>query len=1295
MPQAAGQEHAERELPEGVKAVWDAAKAYRESTPTRARMSVNGLWCWQPAPDAADAAPTGGWGHLRVPESWPGGSQRGTGPQLFYPHRDWKKEALRGATAAWYQREVTVPGEWSGRRITLYAEYLNSYAVLYVDGKKAGEMRYPWGEIDLSSVCRPGRTHTLSMLVEAMPLKAVMLSYNDTASARKVEGRVARRGLCGDVYLASTPAGPRITDLKVETSVRRWQITFEAGLAALDAKTRYVLRARIKDGNRQVEEFTSQPFKESDLRNGRIAITEHWRPEKLWDTHTPKNQYGVSFSLLDAGGKLLDTALPVRFGFREFWIDGRDFYLNGTRVYLSAIPIDNGQGSSILASYDATRATLQRFKSFGINFVYTHNYGCEPGAHISFEEILRAADDEGMLLSFSQPHFGHYDWGAPDADDTNGYAQHAQFYVRVAQNHPSVVCYSTSHNATGYGEDMNPDMIDGIQNPRDPWALRNAGRALRAEAIIRRLDPSRFVYHHSSGNLGALHTSNFYANWAPIQEMSDWFEHWATLGVKPVFTCEYSVPFLWDWAMYRGWYKGKREFGSAVAPWEFCVAEWNAQFFGARSYEITEEEKTNLRWEAEQFRKGRAWQRWDYPHSLNSQVFDERFRVIAMHLTDNWRAFRAWGLSANSPWEYASYWKPATPERPRGDPQLEVDWDNLQRPGPRPAYVREEEARAQLAFHPADYVPTLAAAALYRNNLPLLAYLGGKPAAFTSKDHNFLPGEAVEKQLIIINNSRQTVSADCEWSFGLPQAITGSAEVTLPTGQQQRLPLRFDLPKDLAPGRYELRATVKFSTGETQDDSFSIHVMPRPGSAAVSAAPGRAGRPRSQEIALFDPKGETARLLKGMGVRWETVKADADLSAYDVLIVGKGALTLQGAAPAIAPVRDGLKVIVFEQTAEVLEKRLGFRVAEYGLRCVFQRVPDHPLLAGLAEEHLRNWRGASAILPPRLTYERAPQFNYVPTVKWSGIPVTRLWRCGNRGNVASALIEKPARGDFLPILDGGYALQYSPLLEYREGKGMVLFCQVDVNGRTETDPAAETLVRNLLLYVSAWSPGVNRSVVYAGDSAGESHLRSAGVSLAEYEGRELSANQLLVVGPGGGRKLAADAAAIAGWLKAGGHAVAVGLDENDANSFLPRKVAMVTQEHIAAYFPPFGAGSPFAGVSPAEVHNRDPRKLPLVSGGATVIGNGVLAQAEDANVVLCQLAPWRFDYSGEKMNIKRTFRRVSCLLTRLLANMGAAGQTPLLSRFAGPVGADENRWLDGFYLDVPEEWDDPYRFFRW
>jgi hypothetical protein len=30
---------------------------------------------------------------------------------------------------------------------------------------------------------------------------------------------------------------------------------------------------------------------------------------------------------------------------------------------------------------------------------------------------------------------------------------------------------------------------------------------------------------------------------------------------------------------------------------------------------------------------------------------------------------------------------------------------------------------------------------------------------------------------------------------------------------------------------------------------------------------------------------------------------------------------------------------------------------------------------------------------------------------------------------------------------------------------------------------------------------------------------------------------------------------------------------------------------------------------------------------------------------------------------------------------------------AGPK--QERGWLDSYYLDVPGEWDDPYRFFRW
>jgi beta-galactosidase len=1274
----------ELSLPPGVKAVWDVDKAHRQKTPTRERICLNGLWRFQPDRKVPENLPADGWGYFKVPGFWPGNaSYIQEDCQTLHVHPKWKDIAPRSVSAAWYQREMTVPKEWAGRSIALSAEYVNSFAIVYVDGKKAGEVRFPAGDVDLTSVCHPGGKHVVSLLVLALPLRGVLLSYSDTNSAREVKGSVDRRGLCGDVFLVSRPQATRIADVKLDTSVRKGEITFSVALDGLEAGTPYKLRAVVRDNARDVRTFTSEAIKSDDLKSGRTSFTRKWKPEKLWDVHTPGNQFSAQVSLVDASDRVVDTYYPVRFGFREFWIDGRDFFLNGTRIYLSAVPLDSAQIGARTASYAGARETLKRLQSFGINFVYTHNYGCEPGSHVSFAEVLKAADDVGMLVAFSQPHFGHYQWKAADADRSNGYARHAAFYVRAAQNRPSVVAYAMSHNATGYAEDMNPDRIDGLRDPRnDPWSRNNAKLALRAEAIVKGLDPGRIVYHHSSGDLGSMHTVNFYANFVPVQEMSDWFEHWSTKGVKPVFLCEYGVPFSWDWTMYRGWYKGERSFGSARVPWEFCLAEWNAQFRGDQAFRISEREKRNLRWEAGQFRAGKLWHRWDYPHQVGSSDFEERQAIFAAYLTDNWRAHRTWGMSANSPWEYAIFWKLRDGVN-RTRKEIKVDWESAQKPGLRPDYSQWRQGWMSMDGERSDWVPTAAGEALLRNNRPLLAWIAGKPKHFTSKDHNFLPGETFEKQLVVINNSRRTVECECEWSLNLPGRIAGNKKLSLHTGEQERIPLRFNLPATLAPGSHELSATVRFSTGETQKDTFTVHILARPPEV-----------PDVERIAVFDPKGQTTKLLAGMKVRFERVNAITDLAPYDLLIIGKEALTADGPGPDVRRVREGLKVILFEQSASFLEGRFGFRVAEYGLRQVFPRVPDHPLLAGLKTDHLRDWRGEATLSSPRLTYTLRPRHG--PTVQWCGIDVPRLWRCGCRGNVASVLIEKPARGDFLPILDGGFNLQYSPLVEYREGKGMVLFCQLDVTGRSENDPAADTLTRSILRYVSTWKPVPRRKAFYAGDLAGKKHLEAAGLTVSAFIKEALSAGSVLVVGPGGGRELADDSAAIAAWLKAGGNLLAIGLDGAEARKFLPFEVETKNAEHIAASFAPFGIKSLFAGIGPADVHNRDPRQLPLVSGRATVIGNGVLAKAESGNVVFCQLVPWQFD-PAKQMNLKRTFRNASRLVTRLAANMGAAGDTPILARFGHAVkkSGGEKRWLEGLYLDVPEEWDDPYRFFRW
>jgi beta-galactosidase len=1297
-------------LPPGVQAVWDLQGASTVGTPTHQRICINGLWQWQPAADEAGTVPQTNWGHFKVPGPWPGiTNYMQKDCQTVFAHPSWKDSSLRNITSAWYQREITIPKNWSNRRLILEAAHVNSFAEVYIDGIKAGEIRFPAGEVDLTDTCQAGKTYLLSIRVDAMPLKAVMLSYSDTASAKQVKGSVARRGLCGDVFLACTPPGARIDDVKVETSVRDGKITFDTSLANLGDDSKYVLQARVVDGDDTLREFTSKPFDRGQLDQGRFRFTKSWIPYKLWDVHTPDNIFNLHVSLLGMNARVRDAALPVRFGFREFWIDGRDFYLNGKRIFLSSVPFDNAQVGAAWATYDAARESMKRLASFGINFVYTHNYGCEPGTHLSFEEILRAADDTGMLVAFSQPHFGQYDWKEPDAEQTNGYAQHAEFYVRVAQNHPAVVAYSTSHNAAGYSDDMNPLMIDGIQNRRNEWSQRNADRALRAEAIIRKLDPSRIVYHHAGGNIGAMHTINFYANFVPRQEMSDWFEHWATHGVKPLFTCEYAVPFPWDWTMYRGWYNGKREFGSAVAPWEFCMAEWNAQFVGDKAYRISQQEKRNLRWEAKQFEAERAWHRWDYPHQVGSEDFAERYPVYAEYFADNWPAFRTWGVSATSPWSHGHYWKLRDGvDRARKD--LDVDWQNLQRPGFSPDYLEDRYERIDLAYEFDDWIPTVAAKALIRNNGPLLAYIAGNPGAFTSKDHNYFPGETVEKQLVVVNNSRETVEAEYSWVPSLwrglvrqgrhegMSSVSGSGMIQVEPGGRERFPLVFELPVGLASGTYEINAKFRFCSGEDRQDSISVNILPRP-----------RRLPPPLRIALFDPRGETTALLNDHMLRHTAVDADVDLNQYDILVIGKHALTLADPAPEISSVRNGLKVLIFEQSADVLEKRFGFRVATYGLRQVFTRVPDHPTLAGLSDEHLRDWRGEATLVASHSAYPPDPKFNYAPTDRWCGIPVTRIWRCGNRGNVASVLIEKPARGDFLPILDGGYSLQYSPLMQYREGQGMILFCQMDVTGRTEQDPAAEILVHNLFDHIAAWQPAPQRWPVYAGNAQGKQYLQSIGIHARSIDDEDMKKDDVLIVGSGGDRELADHATAIGKWLDDGGHVLAFGLNDRAANSFLPTKVEIEDQEHIATWFEPFGRDSLLAGVSPADVHNATPRTIPLLVGDAA-IGNGVLGQVKDTHIVFAQMPPYNILTADaaqkepestepgsvtKQHNLKRTYRRASFLTNRLLANMGVAAPTLILKRFSTPVADSEgpsivrngNFALDANADNIPDEWD--------
>ena len=248
-------------LPEGVKAVWNLTKAFHQKTTTREKICINGLWLWQPGEDTDQTPPSGDWGYFKVPGNWPGFTNyMQHESQRVYMHPSWEKTDLEKVNTAWYQREINIPADWSKRSITLSIDYLNSFAEIFVDEKKSGEMLFPSGELDITDLCKPGSSHLITLKVTALPQKDVVAVFSDSNAPKTGKGTVMRKGLCGDIFLNSKAVNERIGNVKVDTSFREGQIILSVNPENLKPDKHYSLHAIIDDNGSAVKEFTGRMF---------------------------------------------------------------------------------------------------------------------------------------------------------------------------------------------------------------------------------------------------------------------------------------------------------------------------------------------------------------------------------------------------------------------------------------------------------------------------------------------------------------------------------------------------------------------------------------------------------------------------------------------------------------------------------------------------------------------------------------------------------------------------------------------------------------------------------------------------------------------------------------------------------------------------------------------------------------------------------------------------------------------------------------------------------------------------
>ena len=1245
---------ADMPLPAGAEDLADPTKALREKSTVRERICLNGLWRFLPvgalpaqAPPPADR----GWGWFKTPGIWP--RSAGDAQQILLPD-GFDDAELRDLEQAWLQRPLQVPPAWAPRRTFLDFTMVQTHARVWIDGREAGEVFFPGAMLEVTRFVKPGARHTLSALVTARPLEKESNVF--MAPDRVVSSKAALKckGLTGDVWLTSQPAGETLDDVRISASTRSGQITFDAAVLN-PAPGRRTVEAHVFDGNRVVKKFQAC----ADGQTGRIRASGAWPDAKQWDLHTPQNVYTAVVALRDAAGQLVDETLPIRFGFREFTIDGRDFRLNDSRVHLRALFTTNISSGADLASAEGCRNTCRRLKECGFNALITSNYNFSPGEVGYMDALFDAADAEGVLTTFSLPHVKDFNMKLDDPRQLERYRQLCDWLVRRARNHPSVVMYAMNHNMTGYKGDQNPLWMDGHYAPDAEWAKTNPKKlkarkqAVLAAAVAKELDSTRPVYHHQSGNLGDLYTVNIYLNWAPRQERSDWLGHWAVQGVKPMFFVEWGLPHVSSWSSYRG-----PEFiWRTSALQQIWDSEYAAAYLGDSAYRMTAAKIESLDWEEELWGRGKPFPWAQLIKRFRNQ--DENYTQIQAHFAaDNWRSHRTWGVSAMLPWDQENLWR--TPSGAGRRTPVAKPCADLQKPGISPDAVAAVGQQLIYSRDASQVRPSELGRAFLRWNMPLCAYIGGAAPNFTEKGHIFLPGETVRKQLVILNDTREMAS--CKYSWSCPAiGAQGTREVAVPAGEEQFVEILVALPRELKPGQYSLAAAFDFGPGGRQEDALAIDVMAPP-------QPPHTNR----RIAVYDPAGQTARLLAEMGLKCARVNVDDPLDGVEFHILGRQALSAEAKLPrGFDRVAGGLKLLVFEQDADALETKLGFRVNIHGLREVFPRTPGHPILAGLAANHLRDWRGAATIVPPHLDVTSVDQND--PKWKWSGFENTRVWRCGNLGSVATVLIEKPDRSDFLPIVDGGFDLQYAPLLEWRLGAGRVVFCQMDVTGRTQSDPAAATLCANLIRYLDKVQPAASRIAYWAGDHRAGDLLKQLGIAARPLADAP-QPGALLVLGPGAsvGKDLRRQ-------VEAGLDVLALGLDEKQISEALPGVVQVATQPGVSQMAERF-ADPLLMGLSNADLHWRTKLTLATLP-GADQSGSPALRVVKlgRGRIVFCQAAPWMFDFD-QKGYLRTTTRRNTFLVARLLHNLNAAEEPPL----SGPR-----------YVQTPQAGDDPYRYYRW
>jgi hypothetical protein len=473
------------------------------STHTRSTFSLNGEWEFLPVANQLNIRQTKSksWKKVQV-------------PHFLYVNEEENQHR------AWYKR--TFP-KVEAPKVVISFESVNFRSIVYVNNQLVEEHigGYLPFEIDITDYIK----ETNELLIGVEDVSAVLKSdslpdFFESASNSilyPVGSGFHIFGLWQSVSLKTYPA-VYIEDVVVITSYREHTIEVDVTIINEGTTSRTVI---VRNDISQGIEFPEKSVTIPPAEKKRVHLVNTWDTPELWAPENPF-LYILETTLSDNNG--ITDMKKTRFGFREFWIQNRKFYLNGTPITL------RGSSKHLLGSpwtgdheKDA-RETITRVKQVHSNVLRLH-------ANPYPEVFLDTADEMGMLIIDESALWCLSNQYNLSSDE---FWEHAQTHIKTLvtrdRNHPSLVIWSVENEILLCGGDKEPRCESEIINLGD---------------IIKELDPTRPImyegdYDLPNADIVNLHYPHEYPQWTHYPNEAYFLD-------RPVVVDSYPrKEFWWD-----------------------------------------------------------------------------------------------------------------------------------------------------------------------------------------------------------------------------------------------------------------------------------------------------------------------------------------------------------------------------------------------------------------------------------------------------------------------------------------------------------------------------------------------------------------------------------------------------------------------------------------------------------------------------------------------------------------------------------------------------------------------------